>query len=177
MLYQIAEHTAERLAVRRYWDGRGEGMHMLVSGIVMLIAGPVFCYHSFMNGVPIGVPLLFGGAALVGLFMIWLSRRQRKRVEEGLYVFDKRRAVFELSHRNERGVTKAEVYPLDLVKAAVAEDIGSEGYARRLVILLRDNRSAALHNWTTFIHGDAERASQTINEFLGSGTSLAERHT
>jgi hypothetical protein len=168
-MYEIAEHSAERLIVRRYWDGRGEGRHMFFQGIVFIVVGTFFPYHILTapDPRPPWLALAFGSGLLLGPFFIWLSYRQRKRIEEGLYIFDKSRGVFELCHRNERGTTKSESYPLDLVRGAVAEDIGTAGYARRLVIVLRDNRIAALYNWTTFIHGNAERASDAINAFLG----------
>jgi hypothetical protein len=171
MNYEIAEHSASRLVVRRYWTGKGEGLHMLIGGIVLLVVGPFFAWQSLGN-IAIGVTLLFAAGGPVGAIFIWQSNRQRRRIEEGLYVFDKRRGVFELSHRTERATTKFESYPLELVQAAVAYDISTEGYARRLVIVLRDNRSAGLFNWLTHVSGDAERASQVINEFLGIAPSV-----
>jgi hypothetical protein len=166
MFFEIAERTADRLVVRRYWDGKGQGLQMLIQGIVYVVAGIVFSIAS-MSGGPWLVRLLFGSFPLLGVFFIWWSRRQSRRIEEGLYVFDKRRGVFELSHRTENGFTRSESYPLERVRGAIADDIGNEGYAARLVIVLSDNQVASLNNWTTFVRGDAERASQAINEFLG----------
>jgi hypothetical protein len=166
--YEIAEQSADRLVVRRYWSGRGEGLHMFVSGIVFLFAAVCFASSGRISTTPLLVSIMFVGVApIAGVFFLWLSPRQRRRVEEGLYIFDKRRGVFELRHRNERSTTVAESYPIDQVQSAIADDIGSEGYARRLVIVLRERRAAALYNWMSFIPGDTERASKAINDFLG----------
>jgi hypothetical protein len=169
-MYEIAEHTADRLVVRRYWSGRGEGWQMVYQGVIFTIGGIVFPYFILTApdpGGPRWLALLFGSGLLLGPFFFWLSFRQRKRIEEGIYVFDKARGAFELSHRTERGIIKFETYPLDQVKAAVADEFGSEGYACRLVIALHDGRFAALYNWSTFTVGTTERVSAVINAFLG----------
>jgi hypothetical protein len=170
MPYEIAEHSADRLVVRRYWNGKGQGLHMRISGIVYLVAAIGFASSGGISATPPLVSIMFVGVApIAGVFFLWLGRRHRRRVEEGLYIFDKRRGVFELCHRNERATTFAESYPIDTVRLAISDDIGTEGYARRLVIVLRDQRAAALYNWLSFAPGDTERASKAINNFLGLG--------
>jgi hypothetical protein len=163
MRYEIPEHTSERLVVGRYWNGAGEGLHMLLAGIAMI--GGAFMFLSHANQLPwmvIGAAVLSG---VYGLFFLWRFRSHGRRFEEGLYIFDKPRGVFELCQRTERG-TKVQSYPLASVRGAVAQDISDEGFAQYLVICLADNQGVHL-NWHTLRVGETDRVCKIINEFLG----------
>lgn len=168
MLYQIAEHTPDRLVVRRSWDGRRDAVTSFIHSGVYLAFGTAVAAGSGGVGMPWwGRLLVFAGAVALCALSVWSGYRSWRRVEEGLYVFDKGRGVFELSHRTERESTINETYPLALVQEATAPDIGSEGYAGRLVVVLKDGRTAALHHWITYNRADVEKTSRTVNEFLG----------
>src|SRR5262245_42413590 len=139
MLYQIAEHTPDRLVVRCYWYGAGEARHMLVSGVVFTAAAVVFTATSAraVPGWVTALVILVGGT--LGVFFLVLSRSHRQRFEEGLHVFDKRRGVFELCTNTERGST-VESYPLASVEGAMAQNVSDEGLGQHLVIRLQGNK-------------------------------------
>src|SRR5262245_59025579 len=167
MLSPIAEHTPERLMIRRYWSGQREGWHTRVQGVVFLGVAIIFVVTSarFVEWWVTALVILVGGT--LGVSFVLMSRYQGRRFEEGRYTFDKPRGTFELLERNERR-SDVKSYPLTSVREAVVreEPDDENGPSYYLEVRLLDNTGVYIH-WFSGQPDEILQLTKLINDFLG----------
>jgi hypothetical protein len=168
LLYHIAEHTGDRLAVRIFADYSGEGRRMMGTGVTFLVVA-LFFSATTGGAAPGWVRLLagLGGLALAALFLN-MGRSRLTNIHETVYDFDKNRNLFEVRVRvRSDAPPTVESYLLAFVQGATVDLVYDEGYEKFIVIRLLEEKRVRFF-WSEYYGMQAEKLMTTINDFLGT---------
>ena len=168
MFHDVPEHTADRLVIRESWDPNRQAQRLVRAGVAFLGATAVSAYLIWGHN-PLWVPTLVLVCGMtVGLSFLWRSRSPSRRLDEILYVFDKRSGTFAIRKRPLLNSTPVvESYQLSQVQGAELEVVNNDETSDNIVIHLTGAHEVRF-GWPSFSPVPPKQLHQTINSFLGT---------